>query len=64
VLPWRDMLYVAHREYHILPAQFWCLSVREWRWLQHANAPHMGRVALQSLMMQFPDLSPAEEPKP
>ena len=41
----------------IAPAEFWALSVREWRWLTRApgqNAP-MARSDLEALSELFPD---------
>ncbi len=41
----------------ISPAEFWRLSVAEWRALTEAAPadPGMGRAALSDLMTQFPD---------
>lgn len=54
---WAEHLALANRTFHLTPAQFWALSVWEWRALLRAldPAPGMDRASLQDLMAQFPD---------
>lgn len=52
--PWRTLLAVA-ASLAIAPAQFWRLSLKEWRALVSPQRSGLSRDAFQALIEQFPD---------
>ena len=55
MLPWGEMMRAALSA-GVPPAAFWCLSLREWRWL--AGGPQgdsLVHFELEELMTQYPD---------
>lgn len=54
-MPWGQILQSAHRMFGLLPAQFWALSVYEWRALQAPQSGYADRRSLGNLMGQYPD---------
>ncbi len=57
MLPWGQLLRAAQSGFGLLPAQFWALSVLEWRSLQNPHNGHADRSALQELIATYPDIS-------
>ncbi|PHS27664.1 MAG: phage tail assembly chaperone [Robiginitomaculum sp.] len=55
MMPWRHLLFTAQHGFGLTPAQFWALSVLEWRCLQSASAGHADQACLRTLMTQYPD---------
>ncbi|WP_420431591.1 phage tail assembly chaperone [Hyphobacterium sp.] len=54
-----DWLRAAVFRYGLAPAGFWCLSLREWRWLTTAAAPErLQRADLTALLKAHPDAEP------
>lgn len=52
---WAEMLRAA-AGLGVGPADFWRLSLKEWRWLTGpAGGPGLGREALTALMERYPD---------
>lgn len=60
---WRTALREAAR-LHIAPADFWRLSVLEWRALSAASVTSLARPALEALMRRYPDAPPPDHPPP
>jgi uncharacterized phage protein (TIGR02216 family) len=58
---WRAALRQAVR-LHIAPADFWRLSVLEWRALSAASFAPLARPALEALMRRYPDPPPPDQP--
>ncbi|MEL6325017.1 MAG: phage tail assembly chaperone [Pseudomonadota bacterium] len=56
MLPWPDMLQAAIRM-GLNPAEFWRLSLVEWRWLVagHSDSGAMTPQGLDALMQSYPD---------
>lgn len=55
MLPWGEMMRAALAA-GVPVADFWALSVREWRWLsQGAEGQDMGQNGLAELMKIYPD---------
>lgn len=59
MLPWGEMLRAA-RVAGILPAAFWRLSLREWRWLAADGWAPM-RAELERMMADYPDTNETGE---
>jgi Phage tail assembly chaperone protein, TAC len=53
VLPWRELILGAN-QMGIMPAQFWALSVFEWRALM-GEAQGLNGTRLSELIRDFPD---------
>jgi hypothetical protein len=53
VLPWRELILGAN-QMGIMPAQFWALSVFEWRALM-GEAQGLSGTRLNELIRDFPD---------
>lgn len=63
--PWAHCLQIAACVFHIPPALFWALSVREWRLLTAvldgaADAP-LRQAELEDLLSAFPDSNRSRE---
>lgn len=62
MLPWRQLLRLAHSMFGILPDQFWAMPVREWRLLQPPGGAYANGADLRALMADFPDSHEVRNP--
>ncbi|WP_342973835.1 phage tail assembly chaperone [Henriciella sp. AS95] len=54
MLPWAEMLRAALMM-GIRPAEFWRLSLREWRWLTGPSGQALTRTQLETMLVAHPD---------
>ena len=54
MLPWDEMLRAALSA-GVTAADFWALSLREWRWMAGSDAGGLRPSELAGLMEEFPD---------
>ena len=61
MIPWRDWLLFAVGALRLSPADFWSLTLGEWRWLSsNAPAAPMTIARLAELHRRYPDEPPCQ----